>query len=468
MPKFVFPVSSINDLKENYDLIVIGSGAAGMTAAIQAQELGLKAAIIEKLASLGGNSNRASTGMNATETVTQLSHQVIDDQASFYEDIWQGGGKTNDKELLKYFVTHSESAINWLEKHDIALTDLTSTGGMSQKRAHRPNNKSAVGSYLVKGLQKQLLDKHIPLFSQTKAMQIIKNGDMVAGLKIYNDKIGEKTIKTKAVLIASGGFAQNKTMLKNYAPEVLSLRTTNHPGATGDGIELAVAAGGAVVDMNKIQVHPTTQQDTDHVYLIGEGVRGEGAILVNQAGQRFVNEMSTRDKVTTAINNLHENGATLIFDQDVRQAFPAIDFYQAVGLVMTADSISKLAQKAHLDGENLLDTITRWNGSQLSGIDGEFGRKTAMDRGLNLAPYYAIHIKPAIHYTMGGIKINKLTEVLTETGNKINGLYAAGEVTGGLHGNNRIGGNSIAETVIFGRQAGIQAAKYIFSNELKN
>lgn len=463
MARFVFPVSNIDELKENYDLIVIGSGAAGMTAAIQAQELGLKVAILEKLAKLGGNSNRASTGMNATETMTQLSHQVIDNQASFYEDIWQGGGKTNNKELLKYFVTHSESAINWLEKHNIFLTDLTSTGGMSQKRAHRPDNKSAVGSYMVKELQKQLLDKHIPLFSETKAMQIVKKDGIVTGLKIYNNKIGEKTIKTKTILIASGGFSQNKSMLKNYAPELLPLKTTNHPGATGDGLNLAVAAGGGLVDMDKIQVHPTTQQDTDHVYLIGEGVRGEGAILVNQAGQRFVNEMTTRDKVTMAIDNLHENGATLIFDQGVRQAFPAIDFYQSIGLVMAANSLSELAKKAHLDSENLTATVVKWNANQISGKDSEFGRKTGMDCGMNLSPYYAIHIKPAIHYTMGGIKINNLTEVLSDTGEKISGLYAAGEVTGGLHGDNRMGGNSITETIIFGRQAGVQAAKYIFN-----
>ena len=461
MAKFVFPVTSINDLKENYDLIVVGSGAAGMTAAIQAQELGLHVAIFEKLNALGGNSNRASTGMNATETLVQLANHVIDDQDSFYEDTWQGGGKTNDKELLSYFVTHSESALHWLENHDIHLTDLTATGGMSQKRAHRPDNKSAVGSYLVKGLQKQLVTKKIPLFSETTAIKIMKQDGRVIGLKIDNREIGERIIATKAVLIATGGFSQNKTMLKKYAPELLPLKTTNHPGATGDGMKLVVAAGATLVDMHKIQVHPTVQQDTNHVYLIGEGVRGEGAILVNQAGQRFVNEMTTRDKVTAAIDNLQEDGATLVFDQGIRDAFPAINFYDAVGLVMTAENLTDLAKKAHLDIEKLSATVAKWNDSQLTGIDVDFGRETAMARRLALPPYYAIHIKPAIHYTMGGIRINKLTEALNETGDKVGGLYAAGEVAGGLHGDNRIGGNSIAEAVIFGRQAGKQVAKYI-------
>lgn len=461
MAKFIFPKANLVEMKDSYDFVVIGSGAAGMTAAIQAQELGLDVAIFEKLAVLGGNSNRASSGMNGVETFVQLQNGIVDSQESFYEDTLKGGGGTNDTELLHYFVTHTESAIDWLYNHNINLTDITSTGGMSQKRAHRPGDKSAVGGYLVKGLQKQLAYKQIPLFAGTKVLELIKSGDQVTGLKINNDQIGEKTVNAKAVLISAGGFAQNREMLAEYAPKLLDLKTTNHPGATGDGMKLATAVGGTLVDMNKIQIHPTAQQDTDHVYLIGEGVRGEGAILVNRAGQRFVNEMTTRDKATAAINDLHEDGATLILDQGIRDAFKAIDFYYAMGLVMEGATLAELADKANIDAKNLEETVAKWNEFQAAGEDTEFGRTTAMDRGITTGPFYAIHIKPAIHYTMGGIKINKLTEVLTEAGDAISGLYAAGEVTGGLHGNNRIGGNSIAETVVFGRQAGKQAAKYV-------
>lgn len=461
MAKFIFPKANIADLKDSYDFIIIGSGAAGMTAAIQAQELGLDVAILEKLTVLGGNSNRASSGMNAVETFVQLNHGIVDSQESFYEDTLKGGHGTNNKDLLSYFVGHTESAIDWLYNHNINLTDITATGGMSKKRAHRPADKSAVGGYLVKGLQKQLAYKQIPLFDGTEVLALEKNADKITGLKIKNAEIGEKMIQAKAVLIASGGFAQNREMLAEYAPELLDLKTTNHPGATGDGMKLATAVGGALVDMEKIQIHPTAQQDTDHVYLIGEGVRGEGAILVNRAGQRFVNEMTTRDAATAAINNLHEDGATLILDQGIRDAFKAIDFYYAIGLVKEGATLAELAQKANLDANKLQQTITQWNEYQVARNDSEFGRKTAMDRGITQAPYYAIHIKPAIHYTMGGVKINRFTEVLTEMGTPITGLYAAGEVTGGLHGSNRIGGNSIAETVVFGRQAGMQVAKFI-------
>lgn len=461
MSKFIFPTNNIDDIKSAYDFVVIGSGIAGMTAAIQAQELGLDVAIVEKQSVLGGNSNRASSGMNAVETSVQLEHGIVDSQESFYEDTLNGGGGTNNKALLSYFVTHVESAINWLDQHQIKLTDITSTGGMSERRAHRPGDKSAVGSYLVRGLQKQLLEKNIPLFNDTRVVSLITDNHSVTGIKLTTNKEMSFEISTKAILIATGGFSQNKSMLQEYTPELVNLKTTNHPGATGDGMMLATEVGAKLVDMAKIQVHPTVQQDTDHVYLIGEGVRGEGAILVNQKGCRFVNEMTTRDQVTAAIDALDEDGATLIFDQSIRDAFPAINFYHAVGLVTEASTISGLAKEANLNAELLSRTITDWNDYQKQGLDTAFGRQTGMPRGITQAPYYAIHIKPAIHYTMGGISINSKTEVLNKDNAPIKGLYAAGEVTGGLHGDNRIGGNSLAETVVFGRQSGKQVAKFI-------
>ena len=461
MVKFNFECANIADLKKSYDFVVIGSGSAGMCAAIQAQELGLDVVIFEKRDVLGGNSMRASTGMNAVETLTQLNHQVIDSQELFYEETLKGGKGSNNKELLSYFVRHTESGIEWLSHHNILLNDLISTGGMSKKRAHRPADAPAIGSYLVTGLQKQLMTHHIPVFNDTQVLSLIKTDDDISAVAIDHPQIGKKVINAKAVLIASGGFARNQAMLSQYTPELLKLRTTNHPGATGDGIKLATSAGGALVDMNKIQVHPTAQQETDHVYLIGEGLRGAGAILVNQNGKRFVNEMATRDTVTKAINDLQQNGATLIFDEGIRQAFKAVDFYIAMNLVVSGDTLSELSEKIALNGVNLEQTVATWNSSQERSKDTQFNRQTGMERGITVPPYYAIHINPAIHYTMGGIKINSLTEVLNASGGTVRGLYAAGEVTGGLHGDNRIGGNSISETVVFGRQAGKQVAKFI-------
>ena len=362
--------------------------------------------------------------------------------------------------MLIYFVDHSAIAISWLMEHDIELTDLTITGGMSKKRAHRPASMAPVGGYLVTGLLKQIQKEEIPVFNEAKVTELLQDNGAIDGVKVATSE-GEKAVKAKAVLLASGGFGASKDIIKKYRPDLADYKTTNQEGATGDGLKLAEKVGAQLMQMNFIQVHPTAQTDTDHTFLIGEGVRGEGAILVNKAGKRFVNELNTRKIVSNAITALNEDGAYLILDQGIRDHFKAIEFYDHVGLVEHGDSLEDLAKKIGVDAAGLKATVAKWNEDVEKGDDTEFGRTTGMDRGITTGPYFAIHVHPAIHYTMGGIHINPETEVLDGNGNVIRGLFAAGEVSGGLHGNNRIGGNSIAETVIFGRQAGMQIARLV-------
>lgn len=448
------------ELKNKYDAIIVGSGGTGLTAALQARELGLNVVILEKNGKTGGNTSRASSGMNASESLVQLDEGIIDNNRDFYEETLKGGGLLNDRAMLKYFVNHSALAISWLMKYGVRLTDLTITGGMSVKRAHRPGSMEPVGFYLTSRLTNQVKKAGVDIFTGAKVTKLLqdKNGN-VNGVEVETDK-GVKTIKAKAVLLATGGFGASKEIIKKYRPDLVDYKTTNQPGATGDGIKLAKEIGAQLMQMNFIQVHPTADTDNPHVYLIGEGLRGEGAILVNKAGKRFVNELNTRKIVSSAITDLHEDGAYLIFDSGVRGHFAAVEFYDHVGLVKEGSSLADLAKEIDVDPENLAATVDEWNEAVENHKDKEFGRTTGMDREINRGPYYAIHIHPAIHYTMGGIHINTETQVLDTNGNVIKGLYAAGEVSGGLHGNNRIGGNSIAETVIFGRQAGIQMAKY--------
>lgn len=461
MSKFVFTPNKSSEIKKDYDAVIIGAGGAGLTAAIQANELGLKVAVFEKNDGLGGNTSRASSGMNASESLVQLNEGIIDNKEDFYQETMQGGGRLNDPELLRYFVDHSAIAIDWLGKHGIDLSNLTITGGMSKKRAHRPASMAPVGNYLVTGALKQIQQENIPVFNNTKVTKLIQNDEKaVTGIEIATQS-GQKTVNAKAVLLASGGFGSSKELIQKYRPDLVDFKTTNQPGATGDGLKLAEKIDAQLEQMDFIQVHPTAQTDTDHVYLIGEGLRGEGAILVNKAGKRFVNEMNTRKIVSNAINNLHENGAYLVFDQGIRDNFTAVEFYDHVGLVSHGNTLNELAKNIGLDGNNLETTVKNWNEAVTSKKDQEFARTTGMDRAINQGPFFAIHINPAIHYTMGGIHITPKTEVLDTNGKIISGLYAAGEVSGGLHGNNRIGGNSIAETVVFGRQAGIQMTEFI-------
>ena len=455
-----FQPTSVGKLENDYDVVIIGSGGTGLSAAIQANELGMKVAVLEKEEELGGNTNRASSGMNAAETNVQLHHGVIDNVADFYHETYKDGGRLNDKDMLGYFVYHTAPAIDWLADHDIKLDDITITGGMSKKRTHRPASMAPIGGFLVKSLLKVVAQEDIPVFNKTKVTELRRADDgRVNGVKVDADGI-TKIINAKAVILATGGFGASKEYIKRFRPDLESYKTTNQPGATGDGLKLAENVGAELMQMNLVQVHPTVQQDNPHVYLIVEAVRGEGAILVNAEGKRFVNELNTRKIVSNAITALPEHSAYLILDQGIRDHVKAIEFYDKVGLVVHGETIEDLAKKINVDPSNLKQTVATWNQAVENHDDAEFGRTTGMDRGITNPGFFAIHIAPAIHYTMGGIHITPKTQVLDGNGDIIKGLFAAGEVAGGLHGNNRVGGNSIAETIVFGRQAGQQVALY--------
>ena len=455
-----FQPLSVSKLGDNYDVVIIGSGGTGLAAAIQANELGMKVAVVEKEEELGGNTNRASSGMNAAETNVQLQHGVIDNVADFYHETYKDGGRLNDKDMLGYFVYHTAPAIDWLADHDIELDDITVTGGMSKKRTHRPASMAPIGGFLVQSLLGVVAKENIPVFNNAKVTKLLRATDgRINGVEVQSGDL-TKTVHAKAVILATGGFGASKEYIERFRPDLKDYKTTNQPGATGDGLKLAENVGAELMQMNLVQVHPTVQQDNPHVYLIGEAVRGEGAILVNARGERFINELNTRKIVSNAITALPEHSAYLIFDQGIRDRAKAIEFYDKVGLVVHGDTIEDLAKNLKMDPATLKATVDTWNQAVESHDDTEFHRTTGMDRGITKPGFFAIHIAPAIHYTMGGIHITPKTQVLDGNGDIIKGLFAAGEVAGGLHGNNRVGGNSIAETIVFGRQAGQQVTLY--------
>jgi fumarate reductase flavoprotein subunit len=186
--------------------------------------------------------------------------------------------------------------------------------------------------------------------------------------------------------------------------------------------------------------------------------------MVNQQGERFYNELETRDNVSAAITDLPESYAYLIFDNALAGRAKQVDYYKEQGVVVEADTIEALAEKIDVDPATLKKTLDTWNQAVADKADKDFGRETAMDYDLTEGPFYAIQIAPGIHHTMGGVKINTKTQVLKEDGTPITGLYAAGEVTGGIHGQNRIGGNAVADIMVFGRQAGAQSSDYVKEN----
>lgn len=441
------------------DVVVIGAGGAGMTAAIMLKQAGVNFIILEKMPYAGGNTTKATGGMNASETHYQKEQGIEDSNALFAADTMKGGHALNDASLVAMMANSSAGAIDWLDSIGANLPKISFSGGASVNRIHAPEDGSGVGAFLVDRFNAKLSELGVEIMFETAATELLTDAEgKICGVKAEGtDAI--YTINARAVILASGGFGANEEMYTTYRPDLKGTVTTNAPGATGDGIVMAQALGADLVDIEQIQLHPTVEQTTS--MLITESVRGDGAILVNQSGVRFTNELLTRDAVSAAELAQEGSYAYIIFDQKLRDNLKAIEKYVKSGITVQADTIEGLAEQLGIDPAVLAKTLADWNECVKNQRDPEFGRTTGMKEDLTTAPYYAIKIAPGIHHTMGGVKINTAAEVINTEGKAIPGLFAAGEVCGGVHGGNRLGGNAVADIVIFGRIAAESAMAYL-------
>ena len=449
------------ELPKEADVVVIGAGGAGLTSAIAAYEKGAKVILIEKTELLGGNTNYATAGLNAAGTKIQEKLGIKDSPELFYEDTIKGGKNKNNKELVKVLANNSSAIVDWLIERGADLSELTSTGGQSVKRTHRPTGGSAVGPNIVAALSKTAESEKIDIRKGTKAIALVKAKNRIVGVKVREIDGKEYTIKAKAVIVATGGFGANAKMVEKYNPKLKGFGSTNNPAIVGDGIIMVEKVGGALVDMKEIQTHPTVVHNKTN--MITEAVRGEGAILVNRDGKRFIDELETRDVVSKAILSQKGKSAFLIFDEDIRTKLKAADGYVKKGFAVEG-TLEEIAAKIGTDAKTLEATLNKYNEAVKNKVDSEFNKKT-LPKELTGTKYYAIEVSPAVHHTMGGVRINTNAEVLGKNGRPIKGLYAAGEVTGGIHGANRIGGNAVADITIFGKIAGENAA--IYSKSIK-
>ncbi len=454
------------DKKKTYkdgtcDMVIVGAGGAGLSAAVAAAETnnGLKIVVLEKEAIIGGNTNSSTGGINAAETDIQKGLGIEDSKKLFYDDIMSGGKYENIPSLVENLVEHAPVTISWLTGLGVDLTDVGLMGGSSVKRTHCPKGGTAIGPHLMKVLKEATTNKGIEIRTSNKVTGLLTAVDgSVTGVKVENANGSAYTLAAKAVIIATGGFGANLDMVTSLQPSLKGFATLNHPGATGDAFGWVTAIGGATIQMANIQIHPTAEA-TNHI-LITEAVRGNGAILVNHESKRFCNEMDTRDVVSAAILAQTQGEAFLIFDQGVRKSLASIETYANQDLLKEGATVAELAQAIDVPAADLETTLNRYNAYQKEGVDKDFGRRaTGMTASLETAPYYAVRVTPAIHHTMGGLSVNTDTQVLRADGTPIPGLYAAGEVTGGLHGANRLGGNGVADIVVNGRLAGINAGR---------
>ena len=495
-----------DDATYNTDIVIIGAGGAGMTAALTAAEKGADVIILESQAAVGGNSVRATGGMNAADTpaqdenefgesagvektlktarttyadnvtITKLAEEVEKQWADYQAnpvgyfdsdelmelDTMIGGKGINDPELVETLCANSADAIDWLDEHGITLHNVSSFGGASVKRIHRPVNAEgktvSVGSYMIPLLQENCEKAGVKMMLDTTATEILTDANGAAvGVKATGASGETVTVNAKAVVLASGGFGANLDMVVKYKPELKGFMTTNAPGIQGQGIEMAEAIGAATVDMDQIQIHPTVEANT--AALITEGLRGDGAILINEEGQRFIDEVGTRDVVSAAEIAQTGSYSWLVVDQAMVDASSVIQGYIKKGYTVTGATYEELGKAMGVDAAAFAETMEKWNGYVEAKNDPDFGR-TSFANPLNTAPYYAVKVTAGVHHTMGGLKINANTEVLNEKGEVIPGLFAAGEVTGGVHGANRLGGNAVADFTVFGRIAGAAASDY--------
>ena len=442
------------------DVAIVGAGGAGLTAAVQAASGGnLRIVVLEKQGILGGNTNYSTGGINAAGTQAQEALGITDSPDLFYEDTMKGGKEKNIPALVRSLVDHAAATIAWLSSLGADLTDVGLMGGSSVKRTHRPKGGTAIGPHLMKVLKEASSKSNIEIRTSNKVLGLLSEAGTVKGVTVENADGSTYRLQAKAVVIATGGFGANLEMVTSYQPSLAGFATLNHPGATGDAFSWLADVGGSTIQMEYIQIHPTAEAD-NHL-LITEAVRGNGAILVNRAGNRFVNEMETRDVVSAAILNQENADAYLVFDQSVRSSLSSIETYADQHLLTEGNDLDALASKAGLPASTFRATMARYAAIQKAGIDKDFGRNsTQMPTPLETPPFYAIRVKPAIHHTMGGIKVDAGLHVLRADGTPVPGLFAAGEVTGGFHGANRLGGNGVADIVVNGKIAGQNAAEW--------
>ena len=439
------------------DIVVVGAGGAGMTAAIKAAQAGKNVIVLEKMPYAGGNTTKATGGMNAAETHYQAEQGISDTVEQFVEDTMKAGHNINDRSLVTMMAELSVRAIEWLDSIGAPLPKVSFSGGATNRRIHAPEDGSGVGAFLVTRFLNTMDELNIPVLYDTTATRLMTLDGAVVGV-MAEGKTANYTIHAKAVVLATGGFGNNEDLIVHFRPDLLGTVTTSAPGITGDGILMAEAVGADLVDIEQIQLHPTVEQGTS--MLITESVRGDGAILVNQNGKRFIDELQPRDVVSAGELEQPGSYAYIIFDQRLRDGLKAIEKYVSTGIVVQADTIEGLAEELDIDPATLAETLANWNRYVADQNDPEFGRTTGMEADLSVAPYYAIKIAPGIHHTMGGVHINTAAQVIDVDGDPIPGLFAAGEVTGGVHGGNRVGGNAVADIVVFGGIAGENAVAW--------
>jgi flavocytochrome c len=471
---------------EIVDAVVIGSGLAGLTATLQILDRGGRVVLVEKESKLGGNSIKASSGINACVPMTRTEQEVHvseDEIESFFQDTFKSAGDRANPELIRVLVENSAESLQWLVDRlgwDV-MESRTRLGGHSRDRTYRPA-KGTIGFSLISAMQKVLegyeQNGTLRVMLSARAMKLIEESGEAWAVKVLHQvkeqgdshQENEQLLSTKNVVIATGGFAAargNDSYLAKYSPGYLEMPATFGDFSTGDGIDLACAVGATIIDMDKVQIHPTGFVDpadpsNPSKILCAEVMRGIGGILLSR-GTRFCNELGNRDYVTKKM--MEQKNMTrdtkfylLLSSAAAKKAEEHVSFYSWKGLLKKFPDIGKVEEFMTVESGTLQRTLKEYQSQCMDGQD-EFGKVTFPDSFSSnccTEGFYVGCVTPVLHYCMGGLMITETGKVLNEKKQIIPGLYAAGEVAGGVHGSNRLAGNSLLECLVYGRIIGQQ------------
>ena len=458
------------DVELEADVVIIGAGGAGLAAAVTANEAGKTVIVLEKMPKVGGNTILAGGALNAVDDRSETAIANNDSVEWHYEQTLSGVDYQGDPELVHTLVANAWDGVEWLKGLGMEFIEgstFTVTGGM-WPRAHKPVMPVGTGFF---DTYMKYIDSHdgVDVMLSTKAEEITVGEDGRVNGVVATGATGNKvTVKAKnGVIVATGGFAKNVELRQAYNIQWKdlgeSVKSTNHEGATGDAIKMLMKLGADFVQMGNIQLLPLGDPQTGSLSGNIE-MNVETRIFVNKEGNRFVNEGGRRDEMTAALFEQTDNWMWIIMDSD---KYPTGDeknnFNESVNELIAAgrafkgETLEELAAQIGVPAENLVAAVEDFNAHVASGEPDAFGR-TLYETPIDNGPFYAAARVPTVHHTMGGVRINTDAQVIDENGNVIPGLYAAGEVTGGIHGSNRLGGNALTDTVVFGRIAGASAA----------
>ena len=441
------------------DVVVIGAGGAGLSAAVSASQQGASVLVIEKMTEIGGNTVRSIGMYNAVNPKLQKPLGINDSEDIFFKETFLGGKELADPKLVEILTSQAYDGMLWLEDLGVKFdTQVDSCLGGEYARGYYTMSHN--GSDYIKGLNKYCTSNDVNILLETKGTSLIVEDNKITGIiaKQHNKEI--IITANKGVIIATGGFGYNIEKRMEFDSSLtVDMLCSNAPGTTGDGIEMAKDVGANLINMQYIETYPLGDAyDGGLRNNIPDSINN--GILINSDGKRFIAEDANRDNLSESILAQNEGFAYSVVDSDYlidEKDIAYLEGLVSTGVVTKTFNVQELASKLMVNQNILEDEINKYNKFVDNQMDNDFNRKNLNNR-IDEPPYYFAKKKPTIHYTLGGIQINENTSVINTQGNVIENLFAAGEVTGGIHGANRLGGNSLPDIIVFGRIAGYNAA----------